>query len=252
MKVSLTLVSGNAKIGPIPSSMTSAESCPPSCPFKGKGCYADTGPIQIHWKRLTNGLSGMDWPSFCKSVRKCIQAGVLWRHNTAGDLPGEGENIDGTMLRELIAANRGRKGFTYSHKHTTEANLKLIKESNDNGFTVNLSANNPDHADRLAETGAGPVVTVLPARRSENDPKTLATPQGRKIIICPATYKAGVNCMTCRLCQRADRSVIVGFEAHGTRFNAASKIAGATEDTPGKTWTHRATVPLPRLEAISA
>lgn len=252
MKVALTLVSGNAKVGPIPVSMTSAESCPPSCPFRGKGCYADSGPIRIHWQRVTDGLKGLEWSDFCKAVRRCILPGQFWRHNTAGDLPGEGESIDAAKLLELVAANRGRKGFTYSHKHTLKANLKIIRHANDNGFTVNLSANNLAHADELSQTGAGPVVTVLPARQSESDPKTVFTPQGRKVIVCPATYREGVNCSNCRLCQKADRSVIVGFPAHGVRFNAASKIAGGSGETGGKTWSHRAVVATPKLEAIPA
>ena len=42
----------------------------------------------------------------------------LWRHNQAGDLPGDGELIDKPKLRQLIKANHGKRGFTYSHKHS--------------------------------------------------------------------------------------------------------------------------------------
>lgn len=45
-----TRVSGNAKCGPIPVTTTSADSCPPTCSFKGNGCYAESGPLAMHWK----------------------------------------------------------------------------------------------------------------------------------------------------------------------------------------------------------
>ena len=40
-------------------------------------------------------------------------------------------------------------------------NRRLIAAAVEAGFTVNLSADNPAHADRLADLGIAPVVTVL-------------------------------------------------------------------------------------------
>ena len=162
----------------------------------------------------------MEWGEFLSAVRAFPQ-GQLWRANQAGDLPGIGETVDAEELRGLIAANAGRRGFTYTHKHARPENLALIREANANGFTVNLSANNLAHADQLAETGAGPVVVVLPSDVSANT----ATPAGRKVVICPATQREGVTCASCKLCSRAERSVIVGFPAHGTRKRAVSAVA---------------------------
>jgi len=66
----------------------------------------------------------------------------LWRHNEAGDLPGEGDDIDVPKLRALVQANRGKRGFTYTHKPVLDnpQNAVAIKCANQNGFTVNLSA----------------------------------------------------------------------------------------------------------------
>lgn len=55
-------------------------------------------------------------------------------------------------LGELVAANIGRRGFTYSH-YRDAASLEWIKHANQWGFTINLSANNLTDADRLADTG---------------------------------------------------------------------------------------------------
>ena len=39
--------SSNQKLGPLPATTTSAESCPPTCSFLKNGCYADAGPIEV-------------------------------------------------------------------------------------------------------------------------------------------------------------------------------------------------------------
>jgi hypothetical protein len=145
-------------------------------------------------------------------------------------LPGENQAIDAKALGELVEANKGRNGFTYTHKPVlkgqalasiVKANAKAIAHANANGFTVNLSANNLTHADELSSLAIGPVCTLLPKQQTENT----VTPMGRKVIVCPATYREFVTCQTCRLCQRANRSVIVGFPAHGVSTAKADAIA---------------------------
>ncbi len=70
-----------------------------------------------------------------------------------------------------------------------------------------------------------PVVTVLPDTVHGN--VALHTPAGRRIVVCPATYREDVTCASCQLCQRADRKVIVGFPAHGASHKKASTVASA-------------------------
>lgn len=209
MQVHLSLKSANAKTGPIPVSTTSKSSCPSDCAMRD-ACYAGSGPLALHWSAVSNGQRGTDWSTFCESIA-ALPDGQLWRHNQAGDLPGNGATVDPVLLGELVAANRGRRGFTYSH-YRDGASLSWIKTANEWGFTVNLSANDLSDADTLADTGAGPVVVVLPSTQTENT----KTPAGRTVVVCPATQRDDVSCATCQLCQR-QRSAIVGFPAHGTR-----------------------------------
>jgi hypothetical protein len=218
--VHLTPISSNAKTGPIPVSTSTSKTCPPTCPFKDSGCYAGSGPLALHWSAVTRQLRGMPWDSFLDAVRD-MPEGQLWRHNQAGDLPGEGESINGIELGGLIMANAGKRGFTYTHKHSGADNLEKIRMANDGGFTVNLSANTLAHADTLADTKAGPVVVVLASDQNANT----VTPAGRKVVVCPATQRDGVTCASCKLCSRSDRSVIIGFPAHGTGKRKASAVA---------------------------
>jgi len=219
MKYHLTLKSSNVKTGPLPVSTSSADTCPPSCPFREKGCYAKSGPLALHWAKITQGNRGLDWGQFCDAIA-ALPIGQLWRHNQAGDLVGIGEDIDTEKMAQLVAANQGRKGYTYTHKYGTEENRASIRDANSKGFTVNLSANSLAQADELASLGIGPVCVVLDSSVSHNT----VTPNGRKVVVCPATQRDDVTCASCGLCAVMRRSVIVGFPAHGTASKTVNTL----------------------------
>jgi hypothetical protein len=225
-------LSSNQKTGRIYVSTTSGDTCPVACPFRhdnAGGCYAGSGPLALHWRKVTAGERGGNLESFTAQIR-AIPEGSLWRHNQAGDLPGEGDAIDAHALAAIVEANKGRRGFTYSHKPVikvafdnlvTLKNRIAIDNANKNGFTINLSGNNLAHADQLAELEIAPVTVVLPS----DAPDKLETPAGRRVIVCPAQTREGITCATCQLCQRGKRTVIVGFRAHGTSHRKASNVA---------------------------
>lgn len=226
MQVHLTQISRNTKTGPIPVSTTSADTCPATCPFKrqasGKpgGCYGDNYPMLYHWQAVTAGQRGGSWEHFCDEVSR-LRKNQLWRHNQAGDLPGDGVRINAGQLMQLVKANRGRRGFTFTHYPMDDNNQALIYLANNSGFTVNLSANNLAQADQLAALEIAPVVVVLP----EHTKKNTRTPAGRPVIICPATLFEGVNCDNCEMCQKVQHPII-GFPAHGSHKSLVNAIAG--------------------------
>ena len=206
----LTKISGNAKTGAIPVSTTSADSCPDSCPLKSGGCYAENGKLGMHWRAVSNSKRGGDFQSFIDQI-KSLPRGQLWRHNQAGDLPGVNGVIDSELLAALVIANKGKRGFTYTHKPLTLENKAAIQAANAQGFTINLSANNPDQVDSLLALNIAPVVTVLP----ENSPKVTYSKGGNKIVVCPAQTNNKTTCATCGLCQLSSRPYVIGFLAHG-------------------------------------
>lgn len=236
MKFHLTLQSANVKTGAIPVSTSSAETCPASCPLKANGCYASGGPLGMHWRKVTDGQRGSDWSEFVASVGK-IERGSPWRHNQAGDLPGEGDRIDRSRLLELVSASRGTRGWTYTHKPVVGGhgfhdaairaqNAAAVREANSvDGLTVNLSANTLEHADRLAEANVGPVVVVV----AMDAPAVSYTPAGRRVVVCPAQQREDVTCADCMLCSRK-RSVIVGFRAHGSSRKKAESVCGKASE----------------------
>jgi hypothetical protein len=212
--------SANVKTGPIPVTYADRKTCPPSCPHFEDDCYAEGFHTRLAWNRApTHGKPIEGLAEFIRSM----DHGQLWRMNVAGDLPGKGETVDAYELGQIVKANQGRRGFTYTHKKTPDA-LKWVRHANAFGLTINLSADDAAEADTLADTQAGPVVCIVPM----DTPAKSTTPAGRTIVVCPAQLRDEVTCSTCQLCQRADRKTIVGFLAHGNKAKITDARARRT------------------------
>jgi hypothetical protein len=222
----LTPVSQNSKTGPIAVTTSSKATCPSACPFKKSGCYAATGAINIHWLSVSRGQMGADFAGFIKGLN-ALPVGQLTRLNQAGDLPGAGNRINRKELDCIVKAGQGKRFFTYTHKpvigkgERVRRNRAAIKAANKGGTVINLSGSNLGEADKLKALNIGPVVCVLPL----GAPDTLQTPNGHRVVKCPAQTREYVTCSTCKLCAQGKRSVIVGFEAHGNAKKIVSKIA---------------------------
>lgn len=224
MNFHLTAQSTNSKLGPGVAASTSArETCPDACPLKAKGCYASGGPLNIHWRAVSEGRRGVSWADFVAQV-SALPMGWKFRHNQAGDLPGINSEIDAAALSELSGAVKKRKlqAWSYTHKPLTPANLGAIKNAIADGFTVNGSADSLKEADEIADAGI-PVCVVLP----DNAPATSYTPAGRKVVVCPAQQKENASCSSCMLCAKATRSVVIGFRAHGATKKHVSALVSA-------------------------
>ncbi len=227
-KFLVTRVTANPITGPIMVTTSPRFTCPQACAFKKGGngslaglCYAEYGALGGYvWTlldrspaghTLTNGARIYGFDEFLYVVRS-LEPGSLWRHNIAGDLMSNDQvTIDRIALRLIVEANKGRRGFTYTHYDvlTNFGNREAIEEANKNGFTINLSGNSLAHADELADLGIAPVTVILPSGTKRNT----KTPKGRTVVICP-TNTHGVTCATCGLCARR-RPTIVGFPASG-------------------------------------
>lgn len=216
----LTRISGNAKTGPIPVSTSSRDTCPTACPLYGNGCYGESGPIRLHWNKVTEGERGGELDHFTDAI-KALPRGQLWRHNQVGDLPKVGENIDRMALTAIVKANKGKRGFTYTHHDLSiPGNRDAIEQANAQGFTVNISCNTVTDAVALYGTVKAPVVTLLPM-----DAPNSQTVAGVRVVACPAEKSDKVNCATCALCADSKRDYVIGFRAHGTSKKKANIIA---------------------------
>jgi hypothetical protein len=221
-RVTITRISGNTKTGPITTTRTERASCPTTCPFYSAGCYATLGRERMQWDRLNRAETGVDWQEFVSQIRRIVPSGMLWRHNTAGDLPHNDGNIDYLKLKQLINANKGRKGFTYSHHILNDHNVIALQNANALGFTVNASCESVDDADRVMTEHNIPAVAVV---NSNETRRFSTTSSGRKVITCPAAlHPDKVTCATCGLCQQPHREFVIAFPAHGVAKNKVNAI----------------------------
>jgi hypothetical protein len=220
-------VSENGKTGSIPVSTTQSTSCPNTCPFIVNGinkCYAGTGNSARHWRALdratTESGNIVEWYTFVSRVAR-LPRGQVWRHNEAGDLPAHDGNLDVTALAALVTANRGKRGFTYTHHIRNTHNIAAIRESNERGFTINISADSAQHAAQVFSDHGLPTVCVLPV----GAPNVQRVGNVR-IIACPHEKSpTKVKCSNCQLCAIPDRDYVIGFRAHSTYKKIAETIA---------------------------
>jgi len=182
----------------------------------GKSCYAENFPMVMHWDKLTH--EGLSYADLLDEISR-LRRNTLWRHNDAGDLIGSGDTIDLTALTALVDANRGRRGFTYTH-WGWRTNEGLLKWSNRNGFTINVSAS--DVSDALEAFHSGLPTTVI---LNTNGEKMVRAGEVR-IVICPAQRKK-MTCAECGICQTPDRNYIVGFWPHGSKKSSLIKMVEA-------------------------
>lgn len=221
----LSLRSTNVKTGPIPVSTSSRATCPKTCRLRGNGCYAENFPLSLHWQAVTDGKRGMRWDRFLAAISQ-LPHGQLWRHNQAGDLQAPNTEAGRIKLWRLVEANRGRKGFTYSHHKLTPAVAMAFKAATANGFTVNASCESERAADSAMARGLR-AVFVVPSGEKR---RLWRTADGNRAVVCPAQLHDNITCDRCRLCHSRPQNVAVAFLAHGTAKRKVEAAIGGGVD----------------------
>ena len=223
----LSRVSGNKKTGFMPVTTTSKNTCH-GCPFDGNGCYAQSGPLALHWRKVSDGSRGVDWRQHLADLAS-LPTGSPLRLNQAGDLPNTMGRISRRYLRALadVVKRRGLKAWTYTHHDPAGGeNAALIRAAQSSGLTVNVSTETEAAADRAVSAGL-PAVLAVPSTETRS---TWHTPAGNVVLVCPA-QRRDTSCSDCMLCHQAGRGrrVIVAFVAHGTSKRKADAVIQSRE-----------------------
>tara|TARA_B100001250_G_scaffold171325_1_gene147549 strand:+ start:958 stop:1494 length:537 start_codon:yes stop_codon:yes gene_type:complete len=171
----------------------------------------------MHWDKVSSGERGTDWKGLCDFVEG-LPTQQLWRHNQAGDLPHSLGMINPDYMSQLVTANTGKRGYTYSHHKLSPLNVEVLKDANAKGFTVNASCETLEQVDNAIYKGLPAVLVVA---NDKEVPK--ATPKGTPIKVCPAQTQDSMSCAQCKLCSVAGRRCAVAFLTHGNKAKKANK-----------------------------
>jgi hypothetical protein len=227
--------SDSSKTGPIPTVATSSDTCPPSCPMQyaqpGKkegGCYGKHGPISWHWKKISNGTSGVSFNDVLEFIDS-LPRKKLWRYNTVGDLvPSKAnrEKLSVNHLRAIADTNSARnlRGFGFTHYDCFDlSNRGPIRDAYISGLVINASTNNIAEAVKLKT--AHPELSVATIAPEDYSTKNQHI-DGVRFVQCPATHKGShVQCIDCGLCAKPNRNEVIVFPAHGSGRKTANIIA---------------------------
>lgn len=222
--------SSNRKLGNIPVLTTSRNTCPTYCGLYTT-CYAGFGPLNIHWKKISNGERGFSSSKELFHKINGLSKNQVWRINQAGDLPSTKKGtIDRNFLNSLIKSSRHTKPICFTHHNDFET----IKLANKKGLNLIFSLNN------LNELGNVPddIPLSVPVNSSfcRNKKESLTSFKKRvkeplknlrnnyrnynkKMILCPATYMEDMTCEKCKICTKLKSDELVMFPSHGIRKN---------------------------------
>ena len=211
MTLKYSLSAGNSKTGAMLLVRSPRSTCPESCGLKGNGCYAENFPLALHW--LKQDTTGVDFSVVLYAIRT-LPKGSIWRLFEAGDFEPSPENpelISSQQVISLLAANKDKRGFGYTH-YPVLPNLEVLQLMNSSGLTINASADSLEQAKLYFELGLPTTLLV-----AENFPKD-KTVDGLRVVVCPnQSTPSKPTCLQCQMCQKPDRDYVIGFRAHGTK-----------------------------------
>ena len=231
-------ISKAGKLGLIAASYGHPSTCPDSCPMKNSGCFAESGlNTRGAWRRTLspNALSLEQLEYRIKALPR----GHKYRYAVAGDLPGEGDNIDANALASLADATRKLVAWTYTHKPLMHGdNLAAVHDAIGRGFAINVSCETFDQVDNAIGLGL-PAVMVgdIAWTNPRNAPKQ--TQNGTRLVVCPASVDgSSITCATCGgskgpICARSEREFAVIFPAHGVHAKQAQQARNGERGDTG-------------------
>jgi hypothetical protein len=208
--------STNAKLGPVSATYASQASCPRSCPWFGKGCYAEHGLVGLQTRRLNrSALRGaLDIAQAEARAIDGLTGDRLLRLHVVGDAKTEAAARElGAAARRYTsrgnAPRRGKKVWTYTH-----AWQAVPRESWGAAVSVLASVETVREARKAMAAGYAAAVVVAVFEREGAYPI-----DGTTVVPCPNQTR-GVTCRDCGLCRDDDRlrkaGLVIAFQAHGS------------------------------------
>lgn len=207
----------------MPVTYSGKNTCPDSCPFKGKECYASaTYTTNKTFERLTPDTYtrskspeyGGTFSEMLKEYSRRIKNRMV-RGQVTGDKPSEEHDedtldLDACAKLSKISVKNNNRYYDYSHKKNIPSKVWLkqfLSYLNEN-FCINFSANTVKEAIGYFKLGI-PTTVVM-----ENPPNAFSQ-DGVKFLKCPNQINSEkVRCSNCTLCAQHDRKYVIVFDKH--------------------------------------
>jgi hypothetical protein len=193
-----------------------------------EACYAMTGPLALHWDKVSNGDRGKGWRDHLADLAALPLFSPL-RLNQSGDLPHSAGKISRRYLVALLDVIKRRKlqAWTYTHHDLTKGeNAELLRRAFRSGLTINVSTETMSAADAAIAAGLPATITV-PSTETRTTWRTL---DRNLVMVCPAQRRE-TTCDKCMLCHKRGKRVIIAFTAHGTRKKKADRLLAEVNNT---------------------
>lgn len=224
--------SGNAKLGRAAATIVARQSCPESCVFRERGCYAEHDNTRTHWDRITLGSGGVTPLELALREAAAIDS-LPGDRDLRLHVAGDSVTVRGTLA---IAGACGRyvergkalgldvKVWAYTH------GFREVPRAAWGVVSVLASCETAADAALARSRGYAVAMTV-----SEFAGESAYEAGGVKVVPCPQQTR-GKTCTDCRLCFADGRlraaGLAIGFALHGWGINKARKaLAGASAPT---------------------
>lgn len=215
--------SENRKTGPVAVTYTAQNTCPPSCPLKRKGCYAESGPGGMVTARLNRGAAGKSALEVVRdeaALIAALPAVADLRLHAVGDAPtDECARVLATVATHYLerGANSSEGGvrvWTYTHA------WKTVARESWGPVSVLASCHSPEEVAQAASRGYAACTIVAEWEDCEHYTEYTHSSQPLKAVPCPYQTK-GTQCVKCRLCMDdgslLEKGIVIAFRAHGTK-----------------------------------
>lgn len=212
--------SKNEKIGLVHATyVPQVNTCPPTCPFRDEGCYAESGKTGIITRRLNKaveatGATGLEIAQAqAIAIDENLSGRLDLRQKVVGDTPSnEAATITSEAALKRLARHK-RTSWEYTH------NWRNLDRKAFGKVSVLASCETVEGVIEARDQGwsAAVVVDQFP------NAGTFELGGGQKAFACPQQTH-GVQCVDCRLCLRENegylerRNISIAFEAHGARY----------------------------------
>lgn len=210
--------SSNGKLGPVSATYASQSSCPSSCPWIGKGCYAETGLVGHQTRRLNRSEERNAYRIARAEARAIdtLTGDRLLRLHVVGDCRTDaaarqlGQAARRYEARGMLPRS-GRKVWTYTHAWRDVDRASW-------GESVSVLASVETPADALEAMGRGYAASIVVGAFEH----TTAYPLTEELTLIPCPNQLrGITCRDCGLCRDdarlRERGLVIAFEAHGQR-----------------------------------